>query len=77
MLHSTYKYFKKLANSNHIKPPAVSDSSLAPGLNHINTNLRVKFDGHCLKQDKVKFTDKQVVIIDIVCKTNFLSYTEC
>ena len=73
------RYFKKLANSDHIsawkskelssesiKPPAASNESLAPALNYINTKLRVKFDGSCLKQDELTFTHKKLVNIDIV-----------
>ena len=66
-----FKYSKKIVNSNHIsnckseglsdkiiKPPASSNNSHAPALNHINTKLRVKVYGHCLKQDEEKFTYK-------------------
>ena len=69
LLQTVYKYFKKFANSDHIsarkskglsdesiKPPAASNNSLAAELNHINTKLQLKFDGHCSKQDKVTFT---------------------
>ena len=31
-----------------------------PALNRINTKLQVKFDGHCLKQNLVTFTHKQM-----------------
>ena len=31
-----------------------------PALNRINTKLQAKFDGHCLKQDLVTFTHKQM-----------------
>ena len=61
--------FKKLANTDHIseqktkglpdesiKPPATSNCS--PALNYINTNLRIKFDGSCFKQEKVTFIQK-------------------
>ena len=34
--------FKGLSDKS-IKPPAAFNNSLAPGLNHINTELRVKF----------------------------------
>ena len=34
-----------------IKLPATFNNSLAPALNQINTKLRVKFDGSCLKQE--------------------------
>ena len=49
-----------------LTPPSVSNNSLATALNYINTTMRVKFDGSCLKQDKVTFTLKQVVNIDLV-----------
>ena len=49
-----------------IKPPAASDNILALALNQINPKLQVKLDGHCLKQNKVKFTCKQVGSIYIV-----------
>lgn len=63
-----YNYFKKNANSDHvlaqktkrfsdvgIKPLDTSNNSLAPVVNHLNTELRVKFDGSCLKKGKVTF----------------------
>ena len=61
-----YGYFKKIGNTVHIsswefeglsdeiiKPPIASDNSLAPALNYIGNKPRVKFDGSCLKQDKI------------------------
>ena len=45
-----------------IKPPAASNS-LAPSLNYINTNVQVNFDGSCLKQEKITFTDKKEIHI--------------
>ena len=83
-----YKYFKKIANNNHIlawksqgltdemiKPYAASNDSLAPALNHINTILWGKFDGSCLKQEKALFTYKQVVNIYIVYEIYFWPFT--
>ena len=32
-----------------IKPPAASNNSFAPGLNHINTKIQVEYDENCLK----------------------------
>ena len=44
-----------------IKPPSRSDNSLNPGISYIdNARIRVKFDGSCLKQEKVTLTHKQV-----------------
>ena len=54
-----------------IKPLAASNNSLDCALNSIGTKSWVKFDGSCLKQDKVTFTHKQVVniciIYEIIC----------
>ena len=64
-----YKCFKKIADSDYIsawkpkglpdesiKPlPATSNNNLAPQSNYISTKPRVKFDGSCLKQNKVIF----------------------
>ena len=49
-----------------IKAPATSDNILAPSLDYIGVRTRVKFDGQCLKQDKVTFTNKKIVNIYIV-----------
>ena len=83
MFQPVCRYLKKIASSNHIlawkskgltvesiKPPAASNNNLAPVLNYINTKSRVKFDGSCLKQDKVRFTHKKVVNIFIALKIN-------
>ena len=63
---------KKSSNSNNIsmqkskvlydgsiKHPAASNQSLAPALNCSNTKQPVKFDGSCLKQEKVTFSHKK------------------
>ena len=45
-----------------IKPPTISDNSLAPGLNFINSSkIHVKFERTCLKQDKIFFDHEAVV----------------
>ena len=74
-----YKYFKKIGNTDHfsewrskglsdevIKPPATSEDSLAPTLNYVGNKIRVKFDGSCLKQDKITYTHGTIVIVYIV-----------
>ena len=43
-------------------------------LNYINTKLQIKFDESCLKEDKVKFTNKQVVNIYILYEKNLWSF---
>ena len=81
LLQTVYKYFKKplIALIFHrgnlkdcmmkVESPAASNS-LAPALNQINTNLRVKVDGSCLKQDKLTFTHNKVFNICIACEKN-------
>ena len=49
-----------------IKPPTASKKSLAPGFNYYNAKMKVKFNGICLKQDKITYTHKNVVSIYIV-----------
>ena len=83
MFQSAYRYFKKIANTDHIsvweskglsdesiKPPATSNNSLAPSLNYIGVRSRIKFDSHCFKQDKVTFIHGKVVNIYIVYLIN-------
>ena len=69
---------KKISNTNEIskrkskelsdeviKPPATSDNGIAPELRDYGTKTRVKFDGSCLKQDKIKFSHEKIVNIYI------------
>ena len=49
-----------------IKPPTTSDNSLAPLLSYIGVKTRVKFEGQCLKQDKIMFIHRETVNIYIV-----------
>ena len=75
------KYFKKISNTSHIsewkskglsdkviKPPATSDNSLAPALSYFGTKTGVKFDGGCLKQDKITFTHRTMVYVYTICE---------
>ena len=43
-------------SDERIKPPATSDNSFTPGLSYVGNRMRLKFDGGCLKQDKLTFT---------------------
>ena len=67
-----YKSFKKIGNTDRvsswkskvfsdeiIKPSTTFDNSLPPVLGYICNKTRVKFDGGCLKQDKIIFTHKK------------------
>ena len=55
-----------------IKGPATSNDSLAPALSYISVKTRVKFDGGCLKQDKIIFNHGEIVNIYTVYEINFL-----
>ena len=67
-------YKSKGLSNEIIKPPATSDSSLAPALRYNGNKSRVKFDGVCLKQDKITFTHRTIVNIDIVYEISFSDY---
>ena len=55
----------------NIKPLSTSNNSLNPGINYFdNFKIRVKIDGNYLKQEKLTFTDKQVVNLYIVYEIN-------
>ena len=45
-------------------------NSLAPVLSYIGNKTRVKFDGICLKQDKIRFTHWKTVNIYFVYEIN-------
>ena len=69
-----HRHFEKISNTELIsswkseglsnesnKPPAASSNNLGPALSYIAVRTRVKFDGTCLKQDKITFTHGNVV----------------
>ena len=87
MFQPVYRYFKNTDNNHHIsawKCKRLSDKSikflaaynysLAPALNHIYIKPQAKFDGSCLKQEKVTFTHKKVVNIYFVYEVNLWSH---
>ena len=49
----------------------MSDNSLAPALSDIDNKAKIKFDGSCLKQDKITFTHEKIVNIYIVYEISF------
>ena len=51
-----------------IKPPTTSSNSPAPELNYFIKKIKVKFNGSCLKQNKIIYTHGTIVNIDIVYK---------
>ena len=56
-----------------IKSPTTPDNSLPPSLSYIGNKTRVKFDGYCLKQEKITFTYRKRVIY-INYETYFQNY---
>ena len=75
------KYFKEIGNTEKIpsweskglsdevvKPIATSSNSLAPELSSFINKIKVKFNGSCLKQDKITYTRETIVNIYIVYK---------
>ena len=74
-----YKYFKTIINVDNvsewkskrlscesIKTRSTSNNSLNPLLNYVNTKIRTKFSGSCLKQDKATHDPRATVNIYIV-----------
>ena len=67
---------KGLSNEN-IKPNPVTNSIINPSLTkYLDTKIRVKFNGNCLKQDKITYTHGKVVNIYIVYKIFSYSYRD-
>ena len=62
-ISSTIKAWKsKYLPNEIIKPPVTSDNSLNSSICYNNSvKIRVKFDGSCLKQEKVTFTPKAIL----------------
>ena len=53
-----------------ITPPSAANNFLTPSLNYLGTEIRVRFSGSCLKQDKVIYTHGKIVNIYIVYEIN-------
>ena len=76
----THRYFKTVsANDSNIvswkskglsdesiKAPTTSNKILNPSLDYVDTKIRVKFRGDCLKQEKITFNHGKIVNIYIV-----------
>ena len=84
-----YRYFKNIGNNDYIsswkykglsdeiiKPSTISDNSLSPTLSYIGNKTRVKFDGDCLKQDKITFLHGKTVNIYIVYEINLWNHVD-
>ena len=52
----------------------LSNNSLPPLLNYINTKLLEKFDGSCLNEKKLISTCKEAMNIYIVCEINLWTF---
>ena len=72
------RYFKVVANAKYIslwkskglsnenfKPPT-SDNNLSPLIDYLGDKIRLKFNGGCLKQGKLRYTYGKTINIDIV-----------
>ena len=55
-------------SDEEIKSFTVSGISTAPSLTYIGDGMRVKFEGDCLKQDKVTYSHGAIINIFIVYK---------
>ena len=77
------KYFKTSGTKSHqiialkfnelseesIKPPTTLNNSLAPEMTFFDgAKIKVKFDGGCLKQEKITFHHGNIVNVYIVCE---------
>ena len=48
-----------------IKSPTTSNKMLNPSLDYVGTKIRIKFNGDCLKQEKITFNHEKIVNIYI------------
>ena len=47
-----------------------SNYSITPSLDYLSAKIRVKLNGSCLKQDKIRYTHGKIVNIYIACEIN-------
>ena len=57
-------------SNESITPPSAPNNFLNPSLNYLDTKIRIKFSGSCLKQDKITYTREKIVDIYIVYEIN-------
>ena len=50
-------------SNESIKPLTTSNKIFNPALNFVGTKIRVKFNGDCLKQEKITYTHGKIVNI--------------
>ena len=72
MGNGEYIYFwkPKGLSDEPINSVTASDYSIAPSLDYLGAKIRVKFNGSCLKQDKIIYTHGKTVNIYIVYLIN-------
>ena len=77
-----YRYFKtvnanesnisswkcKGSSDESIKRPSTSNKIFNCSVDYVGTKARVKFNGHCLKQEKITFNHRKMLNIYIVYK---------
>ena len=73
VLQPMYKYFEKIGNTDNISEwksiglsDEILDNTIAPELIYYGQRMYVKFNGSCLKQDKVTFNHGKIVNIYII-----------
>ena len=57
-------------SDKNITLPITSDYDLTPKLSYFGTKRRVEFNGSCLKQDKIPFTPRKLVNMNIAFEIN-------
>ena len=59
-----------------IKPPSTSNKMLNLSVNYVVTKVRVKFNGDCLKQEKISFNHGKIINIYVVyeIETLFMNF---
>ena len=63
---NTVSWKSKGLSDESFKPPAAFNKILNPSLNFVGNKIRVKFNGDCLKQEKITFNHGKIVNIYIV-----------
>ena len=66
-------WISKGLSNDSIESLGASDNSLAPAINDLDTKMQVKFDGRCLKRDRLTFMHNEVVDNYIVYDINVWS----
>ena len=61
-----FSWKSKGLSDESVKPPSTSNKMLNPLLDYVGTKAGVKFNGDCLKQDKITFNHGKTVNIYIV-----------